>query len=658
MTVKLSYPLYFLFSFLTILLLGSCRKSRLDMALEAAGENRAELEKVLTHYSVDPSDSLKLKAAVFLIENMPFHFTMKGEVLSNYYRDIDSINRCNHSASVCKQKYDSLKALYGDPRKGIKVISDLHSVKADYLINNIDLAYASWQDGFWARHLSFDEFCEYILPYRYGTENLTDWRAPFQEKYRHRIEWLDNEDPIRNSSYWAALYMNDQLKQKGFWLEDMFDSPVDYPATLLENMRMGSCVNYAQSAVAVMRACGIPVAIDFTPQWPFRSMNHTWNVVLDNNGLDIPFMGSESNPGYPNKPAHTMAKAFRYMYAYQEGSLFDLKGEEEVPSPFNSPFIKDVSSHYFRGTDVEIKVDGERNPEKRKFAYLAVFDNQNWIPIQWGRIGWWGRVKFPQMGRNVVYLPVYYKDKKVIPAGDPFLLHYSGQCIPLKVDRDSTQRMVLRRKFPVFGGVLWYSGRLVNGVIEGANRADFRDAVPLARITRNPLMHYDTVCNNRPQEMFRYYRYCSPKGGYCNIAELEFMSGKKKLLEGMILTNEEYPASEGNGEANAFDGDGLTYYETQSDSCGWVGMDFGRKVRVDYFRYLPRNDDNNVSPGNDYELMVWENGEWRRVAAQRAVNDSLVFKNVPAKGLFLLKNRTRGREERIFTYEKGKQKWW
>ncbi len=42
----------------------------LEQALSMAGENRAELEKVLEYYK---NDSLKLEAARFLIRNMPFH---------------------------------------------------------------------------------------------------------------------------------------------------------------------------------------------------------------------------------------------------------------------------------------------------------------------------------------------------------------------------------------------------------------------------------------------------------------------------------------------------------------------------------------------------------------------------------------------------------
>jgi hypothetical protein len=41
-----------------------------------------------------------------------------------------------------------------------------------------------------------------------------------------------------------------------------------------------------------------------------------------------------------------------------------------------------------------------------------------------------------------------------------------------------------------------------------------------------------------------------------------------------------------------------------------------------------------------------------------ADSDVLLYENAPLNGLFLLRNLTIGVEERIFTYENGKQVWW
>ena len=67
---------------LAILLLSSvavvsCDR-RLDDALDMAGDNRGELEKVLRHFKNNP-DTLRYSAAVFLIENMPYHYTQDGK---------------------------------------------------------------------------------------------------------------------------------------------------------------------------------------------------------------------------------------------------------------------------------------------------------------------------------------------------------------------------------------------------------------------------------------------------------------------------------------------------------------------------------------------------------------------------------------------------
>ncbi|WP_436417263.1 hypothetical protein KCV26_12710 [Petrimonas sulfuriphila] len=70
-----------------LILICSCTvkgPSELQQALLFARDNRAELEKVLKRYSIDPADSLKYRAACFLIENMPGYHYYEGEALEKY----------------------------------------------------------------------------------------------------------------------------------------------------------------------------------------------------------------------------------------------------------------------------------------------------------------------------------------------------------------------------------------------------------------------------------------------------------------------------------------------------------------------------------------------------------------------------------------------
>jgi hypothetical protein len=46
----------------------------------------------------------------------------------------------------------------------------------------------------------------------------------------------------------------------------------------------------------------------------------------------------------------------------------------------------------------------------------------------------------------------------------------------------------------------------------------------------------------------------------------------------------------------------------------------------------------------------------RQVGSRKT--QELVYHNVPSGALLLLRNLTKGKEERIFTYENGEQVWW
>ena len=63
------------FFFFLLILSAGCRHTDPDLenALRQAGENRSQLEQVLDHYR---NDSLKYKAACFLIANMPGKYSI------------------------------------------------------------------------------------------------------------------------------------------------------------------------------------------------------------------------------------------------------------------------------------------------------------------------------------------------------------------------------------------------------------------------------------------------------------------------------------------------------------------------------------------------------------------------------------------------------
>lgn len=162
-----------------IILLSACsfhQNKQLEYALEFAEKNRQELEKTLEHYQNDPQ---KYNAAIFLISNMigkyglqsPYQDSIKN-ILVYALNNNQVINNTLIIESKAKKKWQSLNTI---PLKRY----DLQHIKADYLISNIDMAFHVWKKYPWNRSLSFEDFCEYLLPYRIGDEELTDWRDKF-----------------------------------------------------------------------------------------------------------------------------------------------------------------------------------------------------------------------------------------------------------------------------------------------------------------------------------------------------------------------------------------------------------------------------------------------------------------------------------------------
>lgn len=128
----------------------------------------------------------KKQAVAFLLENAPYHLTKVNDTLSSYYSQLAQINK-DYKYPQCKLKIIDLYRQF-DMLQQFGWVSDTLLLSSQYLIDNIDSAYTSWKEGRYANHLTFDDFCEYLLPYRVGTENISRWRKELSDRFSHRID--------------------------------------------------------------------------------------------------------------------------------------------------------------------------------------------------------------------------------------------------------------------------------------------------------------------------------------------------------------------------------------------------------------------------------------------------------------------------------------
>lgn len=651
--IKISYSIIAV----TLLLVYGCQNqdARIERALSLAKSNRPELEKVLEHYQ---HDSLKLEAAKFLIRNMPGHYSPADSSINKYYDAIDSTLHAmkNHNVDEIKYSLERISDRFCTIIKD-ETVPDVEIITSEYLIANIDTAFAQWQEGPWSKHLNFEQFCECLLPYKTeDLQSLDNWKEYLKTTYNQKLENLKYCDLYKNSALRAAIQVNSNLKN------DLH--PVLVPSRMTPVYRMstrvklpfGMCDDYTEIATAVFRSNGIPVFSDFTPQWPFRSMGHTWNVLLNNNGKNLSFGGADTNPGDPHKLDEHMAKAFRRTYA-ANSELEELQATEKyIPSTFSTPFIKDVTPEYTDCVDVKLEVNGKNG----KFAYLSVFNNHTWTPIDFARIKH-GKAHFKNMGKNIVYLPVYYEENEwQLAIADPFVLTYKGEVKKLIPDTLKRQTLVLHRKYPVFPHLNEGAERLYNGEFQVADNPDFKNAKVVHKIKQWGTIGMEA---NIPDSCgkYRYWRYYQPEEYCnCNIAEIYFVERENhSFIEGEIIgTDGAWNNNENYNKTKVFDHNLLTSFDAPTSNGAWVGMDFGKPVDIEKILFTARGDGNTIDIGDTYELFYWGNGHWNSLGKQKANTVTLEYKNVPTGALYWLRDLTKGEEERIFTYENGKQIWW
>lgn len=618
-----------------ILFFFACKgnQSKLEYAFESAGENRKELEKVLEHYK---DDSLKLKAAIFLIENMPYYFSYEG-------KDVE----------ILKQfKEREIKKPYGTRSYPTNILNtgnlkknyDTKVITADYLIENIDLSFTAWQQRPWSKYISFDDFCELVLPYRIKNEPLESWRKVYYERYTPVLDSIYQGTDILE----ATNKMREYLNKEGFEFDTPFHTMCLGSLFLLNN-RIGSCVEYSDLTTYVMRALGFPVTSDFQFIPPNNKGGHTWNVLRDTTQKDIPFWysGTKAERTPINRK---LGKVYRNCFKIAEEKIPGMHQDADIPRTIRNPFIKDVTERYFGTNETTINIS--RN--KEKYVYLGMFSQSKWVPVDI-TVPQNGKATFKNLDIFVIYQPLFYKGEEAAPAGYPFMSD-GKKTYCLIPDSTHKIKMELKRKFMMREEIVYYLQCMDGVKIEASNDKNFKSATLLYEVKGAMQDNYNILCpesNNK----FRYVKYSAPIQIPAYLAELSFYHdslAKDKIIASIYDGN--YCLLDTQKEIRKIsDYNPLTYY-TLNDKQKQLIFDFGKAESINSIFLVPRNDDNFIWPGDAYELFYNDGPKgWVSMGKQTATGNRLYYDNVPSKALYVLRNLTKGREELVFCYANGVQ---
>ena len=633
--------------------------------LKLAGDNRKELESVIRHYK-SQDNRLKLEATYFLIKNMKYHGYFEIENNEKYNALFDSIGKCKPAGVSGDEVFDNTRrgmliddlvddfqlSNPGERYRG-QFHSDLQSLDASFLIENIDYAFKAWELP-WARRYNFNEFCKYILPYRYGSEAPGRWRKRFYEEFKWITDSLKgNDDVIEVTTIINRIFRNkisysNNLKRLGnnIKAEHLFDGMV-----------VESCEGQTGLGVCILRAIGIPVTTIVIPWWGNWASGHQMNALLDSTKTWQYFAFDDWDPSVEKKDI--APKVFL--------SQFDKLPEDK--NVYN-PFLMDAGPFFQQVKNIQLN-----NVEYDQDIMLCVFGDRSWTPISKGCKNNFGIVFKNVSMKNDMFISGTFEENRFIPSTYPFTSDSTGYPKYYIPDTSSIFSLTIDRKFPPNAKETRCKA-LKGGMFQVSNDKNFLSNKTIFKIN-DPLEYRQNRIGISPEKT-KYVRFVFPPNiSSCpdGPAEVTFYTsgttGVKKvrgtyygspqlnekqiklLTDNDILTYVEwstYPSLVNSSAGNIL-------IKASPDENIWLGMELDTITKITHVGICPRNDKNDIYPGMYYELLYWDN-QWVSLGIKEATGHALTYDNIPSNAVLWLRNHSEGKEERIFTIEDGKQIWW
>lgn len=604
---------------LSILLGSACApRTPIEEALRLSGTNRPHLEQVLHHYSRHPADSLKYRAACFLIENMPGHGWYEGTELDAYRHWVDSVY-AGWEYALRATLHDAFFR-QPDGTDGLIWHEDIKNLDSCFLIAHIDSTFSRIAQRPWLKKFSFEQVCEHLLPYRVGDERPRLLFGLQDSLFEQITHGLGTKHALTRSAS-PSLF---KLSPPYYGEQSV---PLFYKGKEIR-YEIAGCHPWNTARLWRSRLLLYPAAMDFNPAFSNRDGAHCWTIL-------IPDTISENLSKGIN--AYAMGKVYRRTYSRHPRPTA-AKGEY-IPPLFKDPFHRDVTALYTRVQDVEITpTTSTASPH----AYLCVFNQMQWTPVACAECHN-GKFVFKDMGCQSVYLPVIYRNEEALPIAPPFILEHGTPPHFLQPDSLRSQPLRLTRKYPqkiTIGGL---NQSFRQAVLKASRTSDFRHPVQVGIFQEISEEQWSTA-EVLTGKKYRYWRIRASRA---------FSFGECLLYtpEGDVV----HPDT-GREQTTAFDDDPISY--AYSDSQGTWNFDMGRQVALGKVECLLRNDGNAVWSGHWYELLYHDGTGWCSLGIREARQRFVDFDDVPGNALLWLRDLTAGKEERIFTYTDDQMRFW
>lgn len=221
---------------------------------------------------------------------------------------------------------------------------DAQVISADFLIHHIDAAFLT-RNYPWTDSVSFEDFCEYVLPYRVEFEPFENWMEIYAQNLQR---YTDSLNGINANDSMVCAFFNQNLLHPETDYSIAYQTIFDlYPSKLFDMMTtwsIGRCKELTEFSHYVLRSVGLPIRWDATPNWGNRFNGHSWSTIKMNGKL-YPFQLKDPQVEigkHIRRDVNKISKVYRHMYSIQNESLCMRDIKEKIP-PFFLEYIRRIN---------------------------------------------------------------------------------------------------------------------------------------------------------------------------------------------------------------------------------------------------------------------------------------------------------------------------
>lgn len=616
----------------------------LEDALEMAGGNRPQLEKVLSHYAGNPE---RLEAAQWLISNMPLHHSKTGEEVAKYrrYFEVAADQTLNPQTIT-----DSLSELHGvpDPSK-FEFVYDIQTLDSAFLVDNIDAAFEAREKYPWGKKVRWEDFLEFVLPYRLGDEPLElGWRRAILKEYGTLIDSIAKLPEAATPRIASDLLFKEWIWRKKFkWTSRLPNGPRIGPAIV--EWKTGACREKADGMAYLLRAAGLPASLQVAPMRGDLNDTHSWGAIYDADGS--PWL-PEQHTDSAYKSIVPAAKVTCETFSINRRSPLGAFNTLTANPALCNPFVRDETFWYLspnKRTEFKIplnRLDGVNNGDT---VYIASSSRMDWVPVGL-TVAENDTADFGYVGERTVCVAGVVKNGKFTPVCAPFKTTWKPDGTIQFFSPKAVKPINIYSKYNL--GVGDFTRRMVGATFEVSDSPRFEHSDTIHRITEPPKRLITSV-DIENSGAHRCVRFMGAPKSHCNVSEIAFYERMEDTipLNGRILTAAGFHASnDAHTFEKAWDGDPYSSVDVNEASGGWTGLDFGIPRRISRIEYSPRNRGNYIRSGYTYELYYYSRKGWTSLGTRKAQTDMLQF-DAPEGALLYLHCVDAGKDERIFEYD-------